>query len=327
MPPPTGMSALAIGAGRRRAAPASGAGHGVPGRGRCRPGGRGELGEGCRTRPGTRPTRRPLPSHRSPQHRAPRDVLAHAHSVPVVVVYGDLSSIVGMPGCSPPRSMRCGQGARRAARRWAARHTLKFRCRSTFGSRMAITTRAQTAWILQVSDALASRVPGSFADVAGAGRLRPDVTTQEEMCISVPLFRFGVPLVVTALAVAACDSRSDTSSSTGTAAPPRPSRSASSRPFPATCPPSAWASSTRSTWPSSRPTTATPSPAGRSRSSPEDDEAKPDVGKNAATKLAADDRLIGVVGTLNSSVAQQRAARASRPPRSPRCRRPTPTRR
>lgn len=36
----------------------------------------------------------------------------------------------------------------------------------------------------------------------------------------------------------------------------------------------------------------------------EDDEAKPDVGKNAATKLAGDDQVIGVVGTLNSSVSQ-----------------------
>lgn len=38
--------------------------------------------------------------------------------------------------------------------------------------------------------------------------------------------------------------------------------------------------------------------------SPQDDEAKPDVGKNAATKLAGDDTVVGVVGTLNSSVAQ-----------------------
>ena len=36
----------------------------------------------------------------------------------------------------------------------------------------------------------------------------------------------------------------------------------------------------------------------------EDDEATPDVGKNAATKLAGDDEVIGVVGTLNSSVSQ-----------------------
>ncbi|WP_370892975.1 branched-chain amino acid ABC transporter substrate-binding protein [Janibacter sp. GXQ6167] len=35
----------------------------------------------------------------------------------------------------------------------------------------------------------------------------------------------------------------------------------------------------------------------------EDDQANPDVGKNAATKLAGDKDVIGVVGTLNSSVA------------------------
>jgi branched-chain amino acid transport system substrate-binding protein len=36
----------------------------------------------------------------------------------------------------------------------------------------------------------------------------------------------------------------------------------------------------------------------------EDDEAKPDVGKNAATKLASDNEVVGVVGALNSSVSQ-----------------------
>lgn len=36
----------------------------------------------------------------------------------------------------------------------------------------------------------------------------------------------------------------------------------------------------------------------------EDDEAKKDVGINAATKLAADPEVVGVVGTLNSSVAE-----------------------
>ncbi len=35
-----------------------------------------------------------------------------------------------------------------------------------------------------------------------------------------------------------------------------------------------------------------------------DDQATPDVGKNAATQLAAEEDVIGVVGTLNSSVAQ-----------------------
>jgi branched-chain amino acid transport system substrate-binding protein len=36
----------------------------------------------------------------------------------------------------------------------------------------------------------------------------------------------------------------------------------------------------------------------------QDDQATPDVGKNAATKLAGDTSVVGVVGTLNSSVAQ-----------------------
>jgi ABC-type branched-subunit amino acid transport system substrate-binding protein len=36
-----------------------------------------------------------------------------------------------------------------------------------------------------------------------------------------------------------------------------------------------------------------------------DDEAKADVGKNAATQLAGDDSVVGVVGDLNSSVSQQ----------------------
>ena len=36
----------------------------------------------------------------------------------------------------------------------------------------------------------------------------------------------------------------------------------------------------------------------------QDDQATPDVGKNAATKLAGDDEVVGVVGTLNSSVSQ-----------------------
>ena len=36
----------------------------------------------------------------------------------------------------------------------------------------------------------------------------------------------------------------------------------------------------------------------------EDDEAKPDSGKNAATKLTGDDQVVGIVGPLNSSVGQ-----------------------
>jgi len=37
---------------------------------------------------------------------------------------------------------------------------------------------------------------------------------------------------------------------------------------------------------------------------PQDDQASPDTGKNAASALSSDDSVVGVVGTLNSSVAQ-----------------------
>lgn len=36
----------------------------------------------------------------------------------------------------------------------------------------------------------------------------------------------------------------------------------------------------------------------------QDDQASPDVGKNAATKLVGDEDVVGVVGPLNSSVSQ-----------------------
>jgi branched-chain amino acid transport system substrate-binding protein len=38
---------------------------------------------------------------------------------------------------------------------------------------------------------------------------------------------------------------------------------------------------------------------------PEDDEANPDTGKNAATKLSSDEEVAAVIGTFNSGVAQQ----------------------
>ena len=85
---------------------------------------------------------------------------------------------------------------------------------------------------------------------------------------------------------------------------PRSPRSASSRRCRATCPRWVSASRTRSTWPSSRPTRRSHPGLDPGARRAEDDEAKPDVGKNAATKLAGDDEVIGVVGTLNSSVSQ-----------------------
>ena len=67
-----------------------------------------------------------------------------------------------------------------------------------------------------------------------------------------------------------------------------------------------------------------PIPGWRIELAAEDDAAKPDVGAQAATKLASDADVVGVVGTYNSSVALQ-----VRPildtPASSRSRRPTPT--
>ena len=115
----------------------------------------------------------------------------------------------------------------------------------------------------------------------------------------------GASLLVASLALAGCGTRGDSGNdASGSVQPTRPPRSASSRPCRATWPPSARASRTRSTWPSSRPTRTRPIPGWTLEIAAEDDEAKPDVGKNAATKLASDKDVVGVVGTLNSSVAQ-----------------------
>ena len=156
----------------------------------------------------------------------------------------------------------------------------------------------------------------------------PIRTTQEETCLSVP----WLPLAPR------CSwprSRSPVVARAATAAATRPDlvpartrspRSASSRPCPATCPPSARASSTRSSSPSSRRTTPRRIPGWTLEVAPVDDEAKPDVGKNGATKLAGDDDVVGVVGNLNSSVDASRPSRSSPPPRSPRSRPRTPAR-
>ena len=68
----------------------------------------------------------------------------------------------------------------------------------------------------------------------------------------------------------------------------RPSRSASSRRSPVRSRPSASASRTPSTWPSSRPTRRSKIKGWKIVLDAQDDTAKPDVGANAANKLASD---------------------------------------
>ena len=58
----------------------------------------------------------------------------------------------------------------------------------------------------------------------------------------------------------------------------------------------------------------------------QDDQATPDVGKNAATKLAGDDEVIGS-SARSTPRSRSRCSRFSRGPISLRCRRRTPTRR
>jgi len=119
------------------------------------------------------------------------------------------------------------------------------------------------------------------------------------------IVRLGVPLAVTALAVAACGSRSDTSSSTGTGgatktvkigviAPLSGDLSALGKGIQHSVELAVKQANANNTVPGWKIDVVSA-----------DDEGKADVGKNAATKLAADDQLIGVVGNLNSSVAQQ----------------------
>ena len=138
------------------------------------------------------------------------------------------------------------------------------------------------------------------------------------------IVRFGVPLAVTALAVAACGSRSDTSSSTGRAGATKTVKIGVMAPLSGDLSALGKGIQHSVELAVKQANANNAIPGWKIDVVVADDEGKADVGKNAATKMAADDQVIGVVGNLNSSVAQQTQP-SSRPPRSPRCRRPTPT--
>jgi branched-chain amino acid transport system substrate-binding protein len=123
------------------------------------------------------------------------------------------------------------------------------------------------------------------------------------------IVRIGVPLAVAALALSACGSRGDSGTSTsggtggggasktvkiGVIAPLSGDLSALGKGI---------QHSVELAVKQANDTNAVPG--WKLEVSAVDDEAKADVGKNAATKLAADDSVIGVVGDLNSSVSQQ----------------------
>ena len=107
------------------------------------------------------------------------------------------------------------------------------------------------------------------------------------------IVRIGVPLAVAALALTACGSRGESGGHRRRQHRRRGHEDGQDRRHrarsPATCPPWARASSTRSSSPSKQANDTNADPGWKLEVSAVDDEAKADVGKNAATKLAADD--------------------------------------
>ena len=119
------------------------------------------------------------------------------------------------------------------------------------------------------------------------------------------IVRLGVPLAVTALAVAACGSRSDTSSSTGTSGATKTVKIGVTAPLSGDLSALGKGIQHSVELAAKQANANNTVPGWKIEVVPADDEGKADVGKNAATKLAADNDIIGVVGNLNSSVSQQ----------------------
>ena len=120
------------------------------------------------------------------------------------------------------------------------------------------------------------------------------------------IVRFGVPLAVTALAVAACGSRSDTSSSTGSGgATKKTVKIGVIAPLSGDLSALGLGIQHSVELAVKQANDSNAIPGWKLEVVPKDDEAKPDPGKNAATALAGDKDVIGVVGTLNTSVSQQ----------------------
>ncbi|MGB8383324.1 MAG: branched-chain amino acid ABC transporter substrate-binding protein, partial [Dermatophilaceae bacterium] len=119
------------------------------------------------------------------------------------------------------------------------------------------------------------------------------------------IIRLGVPLAVTALAVAACGSRGDTSSSTGTGGATKTVKIGVTAPLSGDLSALGKGIQHSVELAVKQANANNTVPGWKIEAVPADDEGKADVGKNAATKLAADNDIIGVVGNLNSSVSQQ----------------------
>jgi len=126
------------------------------------------------------------------------------------------------------------------------------------------------------------------------------------------IFRAGVPLAVAALALSACGSRGDTGTTGGGATAGGASSAATKTVKIGVIAPLSGDLSAlglgiqHSVELAVKQANASNAvPGWKLEVLAKDDEAKADVGKNAATALAADDAVVGVVGNLNSSVSQQ----------------------
>ncbi len=121
------------------------------------------------------------------------------------------------------------------------------------------------------------------------------------------IVRIGVPLTVAALALSACGSRGDTTSSSGSTGGAASKTVKIGVIAPLSGDLSALGEgiqhSVELAVKQANDTNAIPG--WKIEVSAVDDEGKAEVGKNASTKLAGDDKVIGVVGNLNSSVSQQ----------------------
>ena len=121
------------------------------------------------------------------------------------------------------------------------------------------------------------------------------------------IVRIGVPLAVAALALSACGSRSDNTSTGGGSAGGATKTAKIGVIAPLTGDLSALGKGIQHSVELAvkQANDSNAIPGWKLEVVPVDDEAKADVGKNGATKLASDDGVVAVVGNLNSSVSQQ----------------------
>ncbi|MHB8275022.1 MAG: branched-chain amino acid ABC transporter substrate-binding protein, partial [Dermatophilaceae bacterium] len=118
------------------------------------------------------------------------------------------------------------------------------------------------------------------------------------------VLRVGAPLVIAALALSACGSRSDTGSGSGASSGNKIAIIGVMAPLSGDLSALGLGIQHSVELAVKEANASNAIPGWTLKVEAKDDEAKPDVGKNAATAFAAEPNVAGVVGNLNSSVAQ-----------------------